>query len=274
VPEEQRQIIAIGGLSPRSAEPFYRYILGQSPAGRPRVGFLPTASADSDAIIVRFYEAFSRLSCRPSHLPLFGRVADPAGFVRAQDVLLVGGGNTKSMLGLWREWRLDEALREAWQAGTVLSGFSAGAICWFSEALCDAWADRLAPVPALGLLSGSCCPHYDGEVERRPTYRRLVARGEMQPGLGIGDDCAVHFTGLEPTAVVAARRGASACVVAREADGVVEKALDVPRRDIRELRQGPAAGRGPPSSAHAACTPTSASGAPPSVVPEEDGRWP
>jgi dipeptidase E len=225
---DKRQIIAIGGLSPTSSSTFWRYLLQQSPSPTPRLGFLPTASADSDSYIARFYESFSRLSCIPSHLGLFGRVPDPAEFVDQQDIILVGGGNTKSMLGLWREWGLDDLLRDAWEGGTILAGFSAGAICWFAEALCDAWADRLGPTPGLGLLAGSCCPHYNGALERRPTYHRLIREGSLQPGVAIDNDCAVHFRGLEPIRVVPATAGAGAYSVIGQGGSISELPIDAP----------------------------------------------
>jgi dipeptidase E len=225
---DRRQIIAIGALSPATAPAFYRYLLGQCAAERPRVGFLPTASADEAAIAARFYQGFSQLPCVASHLSLFGRVADPAAFLRAQDIVLVGGGNTKSMLGLWREWGVDELLREAWNGGTILCGFSAGAVCWFEEALCDAWSDRLGPIPGLGFLAGSCCPHYDDQPGRRPTYQGEIRDGNISAGLAIDRGCAVHFNGTEPVRVVSARPGARAYAVGVQDGSIVETLLDVP----------------------------------------------
>lgn len=220
--QRQRQIIAIGGLSAVSGPKIFRYLLQQTTAQCPRVGFLPTASADSEVMIDLFYKGFAPFSCTASHLSLFGRVSDPAEFVHDNDIILVGGGNTKSMLGLWREWAIDEMLRDAWEAGTVLSGFSAGAICWFAEGLSDSWADRLAPTTGLGLLSGSCCPHYDGEAERRPVYHQLILDAAILPGVAIDDDCAVHFEGTVPKCVVAAGVGTGAYSII-DRDGSIEE---------------------------------------------------
>jgi len=225
-----RQIIAIGGLTPGNVAGFYRYILEQVPSSRPRISFLPTASADSDASIAKFYQQLSEHSCTPSHLPLFGRVADPEAFLVDQDIIMVGGGNTKSMLGLWREWGVDDLLRQAWDRGVVLCGFSAGAICWFEQALCDAWADRLAPVPALGFLPGSCCPHYRGEPDRRPAYHEAILQGAMLPGLAIDDNCAVHFKGIEAGVVISATEEADAFSISREGESIEERSLVVGSR--------------------------------------------
>jgi dipeptidase E len=114
-----------------------RYILAQARVPEPAVAFVPTASGDADASIVRFYTAFSGLPCRPSHLALFRRTPDLRSYLLAQDVIYVGGGNTKSMLAVWREWGLLELLREAWASGIVLAGISAGAICWFEQGVTD-----------------------------------------------------------------------------------------------------------------------------------------
>jgi len=132
-----RQIIAMGGVSPQSVGPLCEYALQQAGVSEPRIGFLATATADSEQHIDRFYEICADLACRPSHFGLFGRVVQPAPYLAKQDVVLVGGGNTRSMLGLWREWGLDAMLREAWQSGVVLAGFSAGAICWFEFGVTD-----------------------------------------------------------------------------------------------------------------------------------------
>jgi peptidase E len=116
------------------------------------VAFVPTTSGDADAYIVRFYTAFSRLSCRPSHLALFRRTPDMRSYLLAQDVIYVGGGNTKSMLAVWREWGLPELLREAWASSIVLAGISAGAICWFEQGVTDSVAGQLRALDGLGSL--------------------------------------------------------------------------------------------------------------------------
>jgi len=96
-----------------------------------------------------------------------------------QDVIYVGGGNTRALLVLWREWGLDRVLREAWESGIVLAGISAGSICWFEHGITDSIAGRLTAMPCLGLLAGSNCPHYDSEGERRPTFRKLFANARI-----------------------------------------------------------------------------------------------
>src|SRR5205807_2621369 len=125
------------------------------------------------------------------------------------DVVVVPGGNTANMLAVWRVHGFEAILGEAWEAGVVLAGWSAGAICWFESGVTDSFGPRLAALECLGFLPGSACPHYDGEELRRPTYARLVAEG-FPAGIAIDDDVGVRFEGAELAEVVTSREGATA----------------------------------------------------------------
>ena len=175
-------------LRPEDYDPrLNAFVLSLARRERPRVCFVATASGDSPEYVANFYRAFSgHHDCEPSDLGLFERtVADLRAFVLAQDVVWVGGGNTASLLAVWRAHGLDAVLREAWEAGVVLCGVSAGMNCWFEGSTTDSFdVTRLAGLPdGLGLLPGSACPHYDGEEQRRPLYRRLVTRGRAPAGI-------------------------------------------------------------------------------------------
>ena len=203
-------IVALGGSGERGG-PLDDYLLRLTGKERPRACFLPTATGDSAVATVGFYEKFPAARCEPSHLELFGvPIADVRGHLLAQDLIYVSGGNTANMLAVWRVHGVDGALREAWEAGVVLAGPSAGAICWFECGVTDSFGPALAPLErALGFLPGSFCPHYDGEPERRPTYRALVAEG-FPPGIAADDGVGVRFRGTELVEVVAEREGAGA----------------------------------------------------------------
>lgn len=213
MPDIRRQIIALGGGG-FSVEPenlaLDRYILAQARVSEPAVAFVPTASGESDNYIVRFYTAYLGLPCRPSHLAFFRRTPDLRSYLLTQDVIYVGGGNTKSMLAVWREWGFPELLREAWESGIVLAGISAGAICWFEQGVTDSFADQLRVIDCLGFLPGSCCPHYSGEADRRPSFHRLLRHGEIAPGFAIDDGAGIHYTNKQVHRVVASRKGATA----------------------------------------------------------------
>jgi peptidase E len=227
----KQQIIAMGGggfsMEPDSSL-LDRYFLKQTRRRNPSVCFVPTASADSDGYIVKFYATFSKLGCTPCHLSLFRPPKDLASFVLAQDAIYVGGGNTKNLLALWREWGLGKLLRRAWRRGTVLGGISAGSICWFEEGLTDSIPGKLTRLECLGFLKGSNCPHYDGEPKRRPAYERLIARGKMLPGIAADDGVALHFIGRKLFRVVSSRPKAAAYAV-RRVNGKTEARKITPR---------------------------------------------
>jgi dipeptidase E len=229
---EGRQIIAIGGsgfLTDAQTLALERYILSQARSTNPAVCFIPTANGDADASLVRFYTIFTQLPCHPSHLLFFRRTpADLRSSLLSQDVIYVGGGNTRSMLAVWREWGLIDILREAWEVGIMLAGRSAGAICWFEQGITDSVAEQLLPLDCLGFLPGSCCPHYDGEAERRPSYHRLLLDQSIIPGIAIDDGVGVHFRGTDPYRVVTPREKAAAYQV-HVVDGTVqEEPISVP----------------------------------------------
>ncbi len=186
------------------------FVLGLTVRDRPRVCFVPTASGDSDVYVARFLDAFAGRA-EPAWLPLFNRRdEDLRGLILAQDVVYVGGGNTANLLAVWRTHGLDEILREAWQAGVVLAGISAGAICWFSHGVTDSFGAGLAPLDnGLGFLGGSFCPHFDVEPLRRPRYRELVAAG-LPGGWACDNDAALLFEGRELREAVTARPDAAA----------------------------------------------------------------
>ncbi len=221
-------IIAIGGAS-FSAEPrnlaLDRYILDQTKKDRPNVLFIPTATGDADPYIAKFYAAYASLDARPFHVTFFQRTPDLRRLVLRQDAIYVGGGNTKSMLAVWRDWGLVDLLREASASGIVLSGVSAGAICWFEQGVTDSWADTLHPLDCLGFLAGSCCPHYDGEIERRPAYHTLIGKGAMKPGIAIEDGVAAHFRSGRLERVVTARERSRAYRVSAADGAVTEEPL-------------------------------------------------
>jgi peptidase E len=225
-----KQIIAIGGAG-LSHDPdklaLERYIIEQSGKPSPSVCFIPTASGEADDYVINFYATFSQLGCKPSHLSLFQPPsADLASFLLKNDIIYVGGGNTRSMLALWREWDIDKILHQAWNQDIVLAGVSAGAICWFEQGVTDSIPGRLVTLDCMGFLPNSCCPHYDSEKNRRPTYLRLLLENKIMPGYAVEDGVALHFVDQTLKHVVSSRPNARAYNVEMIEDKAAEQPLD------------------------------------------------
>lgn len=197
----------------------FQYALDLAGKSQPVVGFIPTASGDSPEFVDKFYSMFRALECRPTHLPLFARTPNVASFFDGLDVVLVGGGNTLSMLGAWQPWGVADQLRRAWNRGVVLSGWSAGAICWFESGFSDAHAERFTPIQGLGILPGSCCPHFDQGVERREAFMNAVTHRVAVPGWGIDGGAALHFEDTAPRTLLKKAGASGARFVSVDGEG-------------------------------------------------------
>ncbi len=209
-----KQIIALGGggFSEEPENPLLdAYILKQSGKSNPKICYIPTASGDSDECISWFYNFFEQQLCHPSHLSLFKPPSrDLESYLLEKDILYVGGGNTRNLLILWKEWGLDTIIRKAWEQGIILAGISAGSICWFEEGVTDSYGGELEPLSCLGFLKGSNCPHYDGEEARRPSYHQLLTARQVNRGIAVDDGAAVHFIDQKISKVVSSRPQAKA----------------------------------------------------------------
>jgi len=233
----QGQIVAMGGggfsMEPENSllDDFVLSLSRRQPA---RVCFLPTASADSPAYVAKFYRAFAGRSI-PTDVTTF----DPTAFARHpaltadlprvladQDVIYVGGGNTANLLAIWRAHGIDRILKDAWLEGVVMTGVSAGMLCWFRGGVTDSFGGLAALNDGLGLIDATACPHYDGEAERRPAYHRLVAEG-FPGGFAADDGAALYFRGTELVEAVSSRPGAGAYRVALVEGHAVESRLGV-----------------------------------------------
>jgi len=218
--ETERTIVAMGGLSWDDAERRWLedYWLGLTGAERPRVLVVPTAvGEDPGTTLTQFAQLADRAEV--AYLPFFPwPPGDLRELAQRQHAIYVTGGNTANALAIWRVHGFDAILREAWQAGVVLTGWSAGMICWFEAAVTDSFGPQLEGMrDGLGFLPGSACPHYDGEGERRPVYTRLVRDEGFPAGLAADDCVALRFDGTELAEVVTARDGSRAYRVS--ADG-------------------------------------------------------
>jgi dipeptidase E len=208
----ERRIVGLGGAGSTEEETrlLLAYVVGLAGRPSPKVCVVPTAVGDNADFVVRLYGQLPE-EARTSYLPFFPWPPDGLRrFALDQDVIFVGGGNTANMLAIWRVHGFEQVLREAWETGVVLTGWSAGMICWFEAGVTDSFGPQLEGMrDGLGFLAGSACPHYDGEELRRPVYTRLVAEG-FPPGVAADDGVGLYYTGTELAEVVSVREGAGA----------------------------------------------------------------
>ena len=223
------RILAIGGLPFEDPEPRDRllsYLHALAGKDRPRILHVATAVGDDGPSIEAMRALLPSDRWRFGHLPLFG--VPEEGWrerVLEQDVIWVNGGNTANMLAVWRAQGFDAVVRQAWQRGALLAGWSAGAICWFEACVTDSFRAELDGMrDGLGLLAGSCCPHYDGEERRRTVMHELVAEG-FPAGYAIDDGAALLFEGADLKEVVTARPRATGYRVTLRDGWVLEEAL-------------------------------------------------
>ena len=222
----KKQIIAIGGggfgRSPGEGL-IEKYILDQSEKNDPKICFIPTATGDNEAYKVNYYSTFSKLHCSPSHLDLFKRTPNLKDLILKQDIIFVGGGNTKSMLAVWKDWGLDLLLKEAYEKGVIMSGVSAGAICWFDQGVTDSWAEDLKIMDCLGFIEGACCPHYDEEPQRKPSLNKFITEKVLKSCYAVDGGCALHIEDEEEFKSVVFSKNKNSFLVEVKDNKVTEK---------------------------------------------------
>lgn len=219
-------LIAGGGFR----ETFIQYMAELTGKERPRLCYLPTASADRPAGIISWYQYCSGLNVEPhvqeSFISSYRMSRGWDEVLLSMDGIVVSGGNTLNQQAIWKAQGIDEVLREAWDRGIVLGGASAGSLCWFEEGSTDSRPKELSIVKCLGFLKGSHCPHYDAEEQRRPQYHRLILSGQMKPGYACDNDAGIYFEDNEVRRVVATRPGAKVYHVSVVDGRIVERVLD------------------------------------------------
>jgi peptidase E len=199
----------------------------------PKVCFLATALGDNPAIIASFYEAALLRGFAPSHLVAFPmpNVEDVTAHLLAQDVIWVFGGSVAGLLAMWRLHGYDEALRTAWRARVVLTGVSAGSICWHVGGTTDSFGPTLRPITnGLGLVPFSNGVHYDSEEQRRPLFQQLISAGTLPSGYATDDGAGVLYRGTEFVEAVTEKDDKAAYWVEPDGHGgAVETQLDTRR---------------------------------------------
>ena len=209
---------------------FIRYMATLTGKKRPKLLYLPTASADSQAGAIAWFKSCAPLDVEASVQDSF--IASTAQDKNWEEVFLsvdgivASGGNTLNQQAIWKAQGIDAVLRKAWDQGIVLGGASAGSLCWFEEGTTDSRPKELSTVYCLGLIKGSHCPHYDKEPGRRPLYHKLIGAGQMKPGYACDNDAGIYFEDNEVKRVVSARAGAKVYYVSRSGSEAVEKVME------------------------------------------------
>jgi dipeptidase E len=191
---QQRTIFAYGGNFNR---PFMEYIIKLTNKKNPRICYLATASGDNPVNILSWYKECEGLPMQPFAQKVFINSANEIHTFEetllSMDAIVVGGGNTLNMMAIWQAQGIDTVLRKAYNKGIILSGGSAGSVCWFQVGLSDSRPKNLSVVKGLGLISGSHCAHYHSQPLRKPLYLDEVLSGKMQAGYAVDDSAAVVF---------------------------------------------------------------------------------
>ena len=228
----KKQVLAMGGggfTSKCENLKLDEYLLSLTDKKKPKVCFIPTASGDDESYIKKFYSSYKKLNCEVSHLSLFWPPkGDLREFVLEKDIFYVGGGNTRNLMVLWKEWGLDMYIQEAWNMGTIMAGLSAGSICWFEKGLTDSVTGKLLPLDCLGFLPNSNCPHFDSESERRPEYHKAILNGSLMEGIACDDGVAAHFINGELIGCVSSLPKAKAYYVS-EKNGSINESIIEPK---------------------------------------------
>ena len=229
-PKATRKILIAGG---GYGTPFIRYMATLTGKKRPRLCYLPTASADSPSGIISWFR-----SCAPLDVEALVQESFIASTQQHQsweevllsmDGIVCSGGNTLNQQAIWKAQGIDVVLKQAWDRGIVLGGASAGSLCWFEEGTTDSRPKELSIVKCLGFLKGSHSPHYDREPGRRPLYHKLIGSGEMKPGYACDNDAGIYFEDNEVKRVVSTRAEAKVYFVSVVGGKVVEKVMEPER---------------------------------------------
>ena len=226
-PSATRKILIAGG---GYGTAFIRYMAELTGKPRPKLLYLPTASADSPNGVISWYRNCAPLNVEPSHQDSF--IASTRQTRSWDEVLLsvdgivCSGGNTLNQQAIWQAQGIDKILKQAWDRGIVLGGASAGSLCWFEEGTTDSRPKELSIVKCLGFLKGSHSPHYDAEPGRRPLYQKLIASGQMKPGYACDNDAGIYFEDNTVKRVVHTRAAAKVYYVSVENGKAVEKVMD------------------------------------------------
>ena len=227
--QKPKQIFAFG--SGRITKEFLKYTKELTGKANPKISFLPTATADDEGYVSRWYEACNGLDIEPHVLRVWINSIDEQRSWEDQilpmDAIIVGGGNTLNMLAIWEAQGITKLLKQAYDNGTVMTGGSAGSLCWFNAGTTDSRPKKYSIVDCLGFLKYSHCPHYHSEASRIPLYHENIKTGKLTEGYACDDRSAVHFVNGEFKKAVSLDDKNNSYFVSLKEGEVVEEKLPV-----------------------------------------------
>ena len=197
------KIVAIGGgeISEKETLEIDRAIVRLTGKLNPAALFIPTASGEPDGYIASFEQVYGELlGCKTSTLKLIGEESSEIQIrekILSADIIYVGGGDTERMLDIWQSKQVNKYLAEAYQKDIVLSGLSAGSICWFKYGHSDSLSYRTGKqqdffkIDGLGFVEGIHCPHYTEEARQKDFDAMVSENNEI--GIALDDNCAIEI---------------------------------------------------------------------------------
>ena len=202
----EKKIIAIGGggFTHQVDESLDQFILDQSKKLNNKIGFLATATKDDQKKIDLFYKRFENIGSELSHFNLTSNVDGFSEWMLSKDIIYIGGGNTVFMLDIWKKNKLESIFIDSYKKGIILSGVSAGAVCWFDWILSDSVGPGFNPLRGINIISGSCTPH-SSNPERINQFELDIKNNKLPEGIAIDDGVAVVFIDGKPTEVYSSR---------------------------------------------------------------------
>ncbi len=207
----EKKIISIGGggFTHQLDENLDQFVIDQSKKMNNKMGFLATASRDDKKKISLFYKRFKNTESELSHFNLTSNVDGFSEWILNKDIVYIGGGNTVFMLEVWRKNKLEHIFKDAYEKGIILSGISAGAVCWFDWILSDSVGPGFNLLRGINLISGSCTPH-SSNIERINQFESDIKNNKLPNGIAIDDGVAVVFVDGKPTEVYSSRKNHTA----------------------------------------------------------------
>lgn len=175
---------------------FVEYVSVLTAKENPKICYLPTASADHSDNIKYWENICKRLNLDTIILKVWVSSSEKnksfEEIILNSDAVVVGGGNTLNMIAIWKAQGIDIILKKALKRGIILSGASAGSICWFENGVSDSRPVKLSIVDGLGFLPYSNCPHYSQE-DRLNLYHKMIKDGNIKPGFATDELAGVLF---------------------------------------------------------------------------------